>query len=128
MRVRIGEVMVNHGLLTQDQVNSIIEHQKQRPRPFGELAEVLFHVSSEDVEAAWVEQYSLITEHVDRWDALVAAWLPGSEGDGVSDVLLGREPFTGTLPYTWPRHASDLGLSDQAPDPLFPYDFGLTTG
>jgi len=65
MRVRIGEVMVNHGLLTQSQVNSIIEHQKERPRPFGELAEVLFHVSAEDVEAAWVEQYSLITEHVD---------------------------------------------------------------
>ncbi len=65
MRVRIGEVMVNQGLLTEAQVNSILEHQKERPRPFGELAEVLFHVSSEDVESAWVEQYALITEHVD---------------------------------------------------------------
>lgn len=65
MRVRIGEVMVNQGLLTEAQVDSILEHQKQRPRPFGELAEVLFHVSAEDVESAWVEQYSRITEHID---------------------------------------------------------------
>lgn len=65
MRVRIGEVMVSQGLLTEAQVESILQHQKDRPRPFGELAEVLFHVSAEDVEAAWVEQYSLITDHVD---------------------------------------------------------------
>ena len=36
-------------------------------------------------------------------DALVASWLPGSEGAGVADVLFGREPFTGKLPVTWPR-------------------------
>ena len=36
-------------------------------------------------------------------DAVVAAWLPGTEGDGVADVLLGRAPFTGKLPLRWPR-------------------------
>ncbi len=65
MRVRIGEVMINQGLLTAQQVDTILEHQRERPRPFGELAELLYHVASEDVEAAWVEQYALITEHVD---------------------------------------------------------------
>ena len=65
MRVRIGEVMINNGLLTKTQVEAILEHQRERPRPFGELAELLFHVSAEDVEAAWVEQYASITEHLD---------------------------------------------------------------
>ena len=36
-------------------------------------------------------------------DALVAAWLPGSEGKGVSDTLFGRKPYTGKLPVTWPK-------------------------
>jgi len=76
-RVRLGEVMVSQGLLTAAQVEAILETQRDRPRPFGELAEKLFHVSAEDVEAAWVEQYSRITERVDprleRIDPAVAA-------------------------------------------------------
>ncbi len=35
------------------------------------------------------------------WDAVVAAWLPGSEGQGVTDVLFGDYPFTGVLPVSW---------------------------
>ena len=42
-----------------------------------------------------------ISPYVDDWDAVVAAWLPGSEGDGVADVLFGSYPFTGTLPVAW---------------------------
>ena len=41
-------------------------------------------------------------------DALVASWLPGSEGAGVADVVFGRRPFTGKLPVSWPR-AVDQG-------------------
>lgn len=73
MRVRIGEVMVKQGLLSPDQVECILEHQKERPRPFGELAELLYHVSAEDVESAWVEQYSLITDRVNPLDEKVDA-------------------------------------------------------
>lgn len=51
-------------------------------------------------------------------DALVAAWLPGTEGAGVVDLLFGAAPFTGTLPYTWPQGAE--------PNPLFPRGYGLT--
>ncbi len=42
-----------------------------------------------------------ISEYAQGWDAIVAAWLPGSEGDGVADVLFGDYPFTGTLPLPW---------------------------
>ncbi len=38
-----------------------------------------------------------------EWDAIIAVWLPGSEGEGVADVLFGTYPFTGMLPLEWPR-------------------------
>ncbi len=45
----------------------------------------------------------LIEPVVDMADAIVACWLPGSEADGIADVLLGAAPFTGRLPVAWPR-------------------------
>lgn len=62
-------------------------------------------------------------------DALVASWLPGTEGDGVADVLYGRRPFTGRLPVSWPASESQLPLNvgDARYAPLFPYGWGLTT-
>jgi len=42
-----------------------------------------------------------IAPHIDDWDAVVAAWLPGTEGIGVADVLFGDVPFTGALPIEW---------------------------
>jgi beta-glucosidase len=43
----------------------------------------------------------LIKEYMKDWDAVIAAWLPGSEGQGVADVLFGDYPFVGTLPVEW---------------------------
>jgi beta-glucosidase len=66
---------------------------------------------------------------LEQADALVAAWLPGSEGQGVADVLFGGgHTFTGKLPFTWPRSTDQLPINvgDQKYDPLFPYGFGLT--
>jgi beta-glucosidase len=62
-------------------------------------------------------------------DALVASWLPGSEGDGVADVLFGRKPFTGKLPVTWPKTLDQepINVGDANYDPLFPFGFGLRT-
>jgi beta-glucosidase len=62
-------------------------------------------------------------------DALVASWLPGSEGEGVADVLFGSRPFTGRLPVTWPRSLDQepINVGDADYDPLFPYGFGLRT-
>ena len=53
----------------------------------------------------------LIANEVDSWDALVAAWLPGTEGAGVADVLFGDRNFMGTLPLPWPRASEQLPLS-----------------
>jgi len=39
-----------------------------------------------------------------QWDAVVAAWLPGSEGEGVADAIFGTVPFTGRLPLPWPMN------------------------
>jgi len=62
-------------------------------------------------------------------DALVASWLPGSEGQGVADVLFGREPFTGKLPVTWPRSVAQepINVGDASYDPLYRFGFGLGT-
>jgi beta-glucosidase len=62
-------------------------------------------------------------------DALVAAWLPGSEGAGVADTLFGKRPFTGKLPVTWPRSLDQepINIGDANYNPLYPYGYGLTT-
>ena len=66
---------------------------------------------------------------LDAIDALVASWLPGSEGAGVADVLFGRRPFTGKLPVTWPRtiEQEPINVGDADYDPLFAFGFGLRT-
>jgi beta-glucosidase len=66
-------------------------------------------------------------------DAFVVAWLPGSEGAGVADVLFRKAngkvnyDFAGKLSFSWPRTASQpkLNRNDPGYDPLFPYGFGL---
>jgi beta-glucosidase len=62
-------------------------------------------------------------------DALVAAWLPGSEGAGVADVLFGERRFTGKLPVTWPRSLDQepINVGDADYDPLYPFGWGLRT-
>lgn len=68
----------------------------------------------------------IVTDDLPKWDALVAAWLPGSEGAGVADVLFGDQPFQGCLPVTWPRSLDQLPVGNSDSQPLFPYGFGLT--
>ena len=73
----------------------------------------------------------VVTEQLGLMDALVAAWLPGTEGQGVADVLFGDAPFTGKLPYTWPRWSEQLPFDfknlpkDGCDAPLFPFGYGL---
>lgn len=68
----------------------------------------------------------IVTDLVDGWDALLSAWLPGTEGAGVADVLFGDQPFTGRLPYTWFASVDQLPLGSSTEAPLFPFGFGLT--
>jgi beta-glucosidase len=75
----------------------------------------------------------VITEALPYADAFVAAWLPGTEGQGVADVIFGDRPFTGKLPFTWPRTAEQLPFdfanlpSEGCNAPLFPFGYGLDT-
>ncbi|XP_031394697.1 uncharacterized protein LOC116206083 isoform X3 [Punica granatum] len=71
----------------------------------------------------------VLQPYVSSIDALVAAWLPGTEGQGVADVLFGDYGFTGKLPRTWFKTVDQLPMNvgDAHYDPLFPFSFGLTT-
>jgi beta-glucosidase len=71
----------------------------------------------------------ILTDQLASMDALVASWLPGSQGEGVADVLYGRRPFTGRLSMTWPRtlEQEPINVGDRNYHPLFPYGWGLRT-
>lgn len=89
------------------------------------------HASSDRVVVVIISgRPLLIANEVEAFDALVAAWLPGSAGEGVADVLFGDKPFVGTLPLPWPRHAEQLpltadGETADGTDVLFTRYFGL---
>lgn len=73
----------------------------------------------------------LINDYLNDWDAFVMAWLPGTEGNGITDVLFGDKPFQGTLPFTWPltnEQASDSMNMDNYNqiNHQFKYGDGLT--
>jgi len=70
----------------------------------------------------------IINDVLDTADAFIAAWLPGTEGQGVADVLFGDYKPTGKLSFTWPRSMEQIpiNIGDSDYDPLFEYGFGLT--
>jgi beta-glucosidase len=59
-------------------------------------------------------------------DAFVAAWLPGTEGEGITDVLFGDRAFKGKLPRLWPASNEQLSVDHAVGKPLFVSEFGLT--
>ena len=65
-----------------------------------------------------------ISDHIENWDAFAAIWLPGSEGDGVSDIIFGDYESTGTLSYPWPINTED-GANALTKNLLFKIGFGL---
>ncbi len=60
-------------------------------------------------------------------DAVVEAWLPGTEAAGLADVLLGDKPFVGTTPYTWPKKAADAARAGKSAcdGAVYPVGYGL---
>jgi beta-glucosidase len=69
----------------------------------------------------------IVTEHLDNWDAFVAAWLPGTEGQGVAEVLFGVTDFSGKLPFVWPQTAAQLPISPaDGQTSLFALGAGMT--
>ena len=70
-----------------------------------------------------------ISTIVDKCDAIVAAWLPGTEGGGIAEVLYGNYEFRGKLSTSWPRNTAQepINVGDATYDPLYPYDYGLNS-
>ena len=73
----------------------------------------------------------VVTDQIEKSDAFIAAWLLGSEGDGVAEVLFGDYNFSGKLPHSWPALQEDYkgkygpNFWDNAIQPLYPFGFGL---
>jgi len=73
----------------------------------------------------------VVTNQINQSNAFVAAWLPGSEGDGIAEVLFGDYNFKGKLPHSWPKFVKDFkgnygpNFWDNSIEPLFPFGFGL---
>ena len=76
----------------------------------------------------------VINEELAQLEAFVAAWLPGTEGDGIAEVLFKNTEgevnfdFKGKLAFSWPKNPLDaaLNVGDAMYDPLYPFGFGLT--
>lgn len=70
----------------------------------------------------------IINDVLEETDAFIAAWLPGTEGQGITDVLFGDYKPTGKLSFSWPRSMEQIpiNVNDSDYDPLFEYGFGLT--
>ncbi|KAK4785019.1 hypothetical protein SAY86_001708 [Trapa natans] len=67
---------------------------------------------------------------LEKVDALIAAWLPGTEGNGITDIVFGDHDFSGRLPVSWFKNIDQLPMNAESNsyDPLFPLGFGLTYG
>ncbi|MBN1542313.1 glycoside hydrolase family 3 C-terminal domain-containing protein [candidate division KSB1 bacterium] len=61
-------------------------------------------------------------------DLLIASWLPGTEADGIAEILFGDYAPTGLLPMTWPKSMEQIPINygDDDYSPLFQYGFGIT--
>ena len=67
----------------------------------------------------------IITDEIDQWDSLVAAWLPGTEGQGISDVLFGDYNPTGKLSFSWPKSINQFPIT-KSDSYLFDFGYGLS--
>jgi len=70
----------------------------------------------------------IINSELDKADAFVAAWLPGTEGQGIADVLFGDVNFSGKLSVTWPKNIDQvpINIGDANYNPLYTFGYGLT--
>ena len=67
----------------------------------------------------------IITDEIEKWDGLIAAWLPGTEGSGVADVLFGDYNPTGKLSFSWPKNMTQFPINPKD-DHLYSFGFGLS--
>ena len=116
----IGEKPYSEGVGDRDSLHlsdediTLIEKVKRSKLPF-----VVILISGRPM---------IINEVLDESDAFLAAWLPGTEGLGISDVIFGDFDFTGKLSMTWPKSMKQIPINygDSSYDPLFKFGFGLS--
>ncbi|KFZ82214.1 beta-glucosidase [Amycolatopsis sp. MJM2582] len=122
----IGETPYAEGV--GDLTRKTLEASKLYPEDLAVLDKV--HGKGAPVVTVYVGGRPLyMNKEINRSDAFVAAWLPGTEGGGVADVLV-KGGFKGTLPYSWPKSACQTPLNAGSADydPLFKLGYGLKTG
>ena len=112
--------------------SSTLEHARRHPEDLAALD----RVSGQGVPVVTVllsGRPLWVNREINRSDAFVAAWLPGTEGKGIADVLFRHADgsvvdFKGRLSYSWPRTAcqTTVNKGDARYDPLFAYGYGLT--
>jgi beta-glucosidase len=143
--VAIGETPYAEGL-GDIRTNQTLEHAKLHPEDLAMLQTI--HDAGVPIVTLWIAGRPLyVNKELNRSDAFVAAWLPGSEGGGIADVIFAAKKgkdssmdrggdknknkkgydFTGTLPFSWPGEDCQTPLNvGQQFGALFPYNFGLT--
>jgi beta-glucosidase len=110
--------------------------------PYAEWRGNMFGIDLDSEDAALIEQAKasgapvvtvllsgrplILGAALDNSDAFIAAWLPGTEGEGVTDVLFGDYKPSGKLPREWPHDWGQAAANDMTGEPLFPFGFGLT--
>ena len=112
--------------------SSTLEHARRHPEDLAALDRVSGH-GVPVVTVLFSGRPLWVNREIDRSDAFVAAWLPGTEGKGITDVLFrhadgGVTDFRGKLSYSWPKNAcqATVNKGDAGYDPLFAYGYGLT--
>lgn len=70
----------------------------------------------------------IIDDYIKDWSGFIAAWLPGTEAAGITDIIFGDYSPTGKLSYSWPKKTSQLPFNSRTEnyDPLLPLGFGLS--
>ena len=97
-----------------DEDKKILKRVKEKNRPY-----LIILVSGRPM---------LIEDEIKDCDALIAVWLPGTEGAGIADVIFGDHAPTGKLSMSWPRSIDQLpiNIGDKIYNPLFPFGYGLS--
>jgi beta-glucosidase len=122
--VKRGSTFTTTGAGGMHPYGTTLEHAVAHP----EDLEVLKRVAEAGVPIVTVlvsGRPLVVNPELELSSAFVCAWLPGSEGDGVAEVLFGDHPFQGKLSFSWPRDDAQNPNRGDGSDPLFPYGFGL---
>ncbi|PKG99271.1 glycoside hydrolase family 3 protein [Paraglaciecola sp. MB-3u-78] len=133
----IGDIRVDDKIITEagSQINGQVKilpasgHSLELNKLYPEDLQTIKNITDKGVPviAILVSGRPLIIEQeLATSSAFIAAWLPGSEGQGISDVLFGDYDFTGKLSFSWPQLSQPkVNKGDKDYNPLFPYGFGL---